>query len=796
MSNQNRLLLPHQPTSIGNIGQSTSNSGVKSDNSLSSAASNQENDHQLSVDDNFDSYWEEEARNPHRNRIRIGRQYQATVPQLLRSGEKDQRKLEELETLSFCPKRSAKVSNAELDHYFTVAKSLNLFASLVETRSLLGRDVTIADLNRIRHKEGLSLASVIQPNRHASNNSNISPQSSQQTNTTTVTSSGEQKSPTSASDNLGTSSSIDATNAQEPASQETYTPNLALMKALSHFISLHHPCHHDNDCKKMLKDVPLEDEQEPVVSIKSGNLRGQGSSSQSPSKETKSSRSRSSTKQQSSATSKIDESDVKDVVSSEQEQASSDINNQMAPYYDWTREEVNLFSKAIEVCGKNFGSIKKEFLPSKSVRSIVEYYYIGSREASDGKKRSNHGVDSTDGCSSLDKSQANNNGGGGGNGGGGDHTSPSGKSASGGSSSAENNNTSGPTSNSDSGSNNGSKSIPDATGDAHKQAHTTNRNISNKVNMSSRQLKIEDSSNNKPKAKNIDARMSVYNFDDEIREESSPIIDCPCPGAEVKPLKAKPILPDTPAGSEAGNSNVGSLKFFMDGQLVLKLNACQEQQRCHWVQSGDKIPTPNQRQKRYSKRTSDRLPDPTSQNGSHSNSINDDDLKTEDLTADDEDSKESANSFTNIATPRQNSFSASPSPKRSRARTESTLPPNQAQMPSPIDYNRLAVTNMKERNDNNLNNNNNNNNNNILNNPMMNPWLQANNFAMAAGLFSLFPQAASNLVGGQVQSSVPNMVNMAPRPMDLSVEHSHSQKPIQQATPKSASRSKSKQKHS
>lgn len=40
----------------------------------------------LTTDTEFDAYWEEEARNPHRNRIRIGRQYQATIPPRLKSG--------------------------------------------------------------------------------------------------------------------------------------------------------------------------------------------------------------------------------------------------------------------------------------------------------------------------------------------------------------------------------------------------------------------------------------------------------------------------------------------------------------------------------------------------------------------------------------------------------------------------------------------------------------------------------------------------------------------------------------
>lgn len=818
MSNQNRFLLPHQPGAGAGL-SSSSTSAASLDSSSNAINNNQENEFQLSVDTDFDSYWEEEARNPHRNRIRIGRQYQATVPQLLKAGEKDARNLEKLETLSFCPKKSAKVSNAELDHYFTVAKSLNLFASLVETRSLLGRDVTIADLNRIRHKEGLSLASVIQPSRQAAivaNSNFMSPQLLQQAsnNSVTVVSSGDQKSPIQTNQDIAMSSSASSsdvgaatsTSQQETTTQETF--NLPLMRALSHFISLHHPCHHDNDCKKLLKDIPLEDDTESVVSIKAGNLRGQGSlsSAQSPAKEFKTSRSRASTKLQTAASIKNEDSETKDnstTAGEQQEQTPSDTtNSQNAPYDDWTREDVKLFSQAIEVCGKNFGSIKKEFLPSKSVKSIVEYYYIGSREGgSDSKKKSSQNVEaSSDACNSSEKTLANNNGGGG-NGGG---LSPCGKNT-------HNTHLSDLSNATGRSNNNGStsdftKTLPDAADD--KQAAHTNNSKSH--HSSPRQAKIENSSNKSKASKNIDARMSVYNFDDEIKEENSPVarLDNPCPGAEVKPLKAKPIMPNAPTGSEGNNSNVGSLKFFMDGQLVLKLNACQEQQKCHWVQSGDKMPQPNQRQKRYSKRANDRSTDLTSQNGSHSNSILSSNNDDSNLSAD-EDSKESANSFTNVATVRQKSFSASPSPKRSRSKTEpvASLSPNlPQQINSPIDYNRLAVTNLKERIDNNLttsNNNNNVNNNNLIPNqappPMLNPdWLQANSFAMAAALLGglPFPQVTTNnVVTNQMQNPASaSVVNMASRPMDLSVEHPPP-KPMPPAS-KSNSRSKSKQKNS
>lgn len=803
MSNQNRFLLPHTPTAgsataTNRPDSSSSTGGGNQQNSscISSSSQLDQENNQLSVDTDFDSYWEEEARNPHRNRIRIGRQYQATVPPLLKPGEKDQRKLDELETLSFCPKRSARVSNAELDHYFTVAKSLNLFASLVETRSLLGRDVTIADLNHIRHKEGLSLASVIQPVRQSANyaNSNVSPQSSQPNNLTS-TSTGvaggggqqaPQKSPPTNSDNRPSSSSTSSSSPREAlTSHENCTFNQPLMKALSHFISLHHPCHHDSNCKKLLKDMPLEDDSVPVVSITAGNLRQSSSAS---SKDSKSGRSRSSLKQNPPTVSPI----KSDEPENEQDQAGGD-SVQSPSYDDWTREEVELFSKAIEVCGKNFGSIKKEFLPSKSVKSIVEYYYIGSRDVSESKKKSNQTVDTSDSCNSPEKPLVNNNTQGGGGG-----SSTSGKSGS-------NSNVTGPTnsssrasgSNNDNSSNANSSRMLSDSSDGGVKRMPSNQDVSNKTTPNSKQFKNEDSSSiSKTKTKNIDARMSVYNFDDEFKEDSPFSFDCPRPGAEVKPLKAKPIIPNASMESEAGNSNVGSLKFFMDGQLVLKLNACQGQQegieKCQWVQSSERVAPPNSRQKRFTKRASDRLSSDPSHNGSQSNSVvssnQDEDSKNEDLTAD-EDSKESANSFTNATAPKQKSFSASPTPKRLKTKNDTNVAQQphqqqQAQLTSPIDYNRIAVNNrMKERNDN------------LTQSPIVNqaatmPWLQANSFAMAAALLGglPFPAATGNLVGTQVQNNA-SAVNMASKPMDLS---HNSPKPIQT---KPASRSRSRPKN-
>lgn len=880
MSNQNRLLLPASSSASGTSGGATTIiTPTLSALAAQSALEEQENQH--SVDTDFDSYWEEEARNPNRNRIRIGRQYQASVPAILKTGESDERKLVDLETLTFCPKRSARVSDAELDHYFTVAKSLNLFASLVETRNLLGRDVTIADLNHIRNKEGLSLASVIQPTRQAAVaaaaalQSNYC-QSSQASQALASSSPNANKSspskspPTQSSDNTKQATSIStATTSSLPnettsdQQSSTTTPDSAtinqpLMKALSHFISLHHPCHHDENCKKLIKNNPFEDDSDQV-SIPSGNLRQISSSAGSKS------RSRSSLKQQqqqqnlqSTAIKQADDS--ADTNNPDHDQVNSDNTNPSSvdSYVDWTREEVELFSKAIVVCGKNFGSIKKEFLPTKSVRSIVEYYYIGSRDIPDSKKKSSQTIESSDGCNSFEKSQTNSHGDPGQGGGsffGGDNGGPSSSGDRGPTHSSSSKQEGNPESDSytnSKGSNDNDKQQYSAysskTNSSAKVKQLSNSGIKNNSTSSSAN---QSQSNSKAKAnpKNIDTRMSVYNFDDEFKDESPVKMECsPRPGAEVKPLKAKPIMPNTSIGSEAGNSNVGSLNFFMDGQLVLKLNACQDQQegadKCHWVQSGERLLAQN-RQKRYTKKAkeaSDHSP-----NGSQSNSIissyNDDDSKNEDLELD-EDSKESANSFYNTSTsnrqqqqhlqqqaqqqPHQppqplappraaqtpKKQSAPKRPKVNKTNNESASLASNHQSASPIDYNRLSINNrIKDRNDLNLIPSP------VAGSPMMNQaaaaaaaaasmpsWLQANQFAMAAAILSGLPfpgAAAGNLM--QSMSSPNNGNNFMPqpvtsnlptnlatsKPMDLSLEQSPS-KPI---TSKSSSRSRGKQKN-
>merc|ERR1719209_2459116 len=43
---------------------------------------------------------------------------------------------------------------------------------------------------------------------------------------------------------------------------------------------------------------------------------------------------------------------------------------------DWSSAEANLFEEAVEKYGKDFNGIKKDFLPWKSMRNIIEYFFM------------------------------------------------------------------------------------------------------------------------------------------------------------------------------------------------------------------------------------------------------------------------------------------------------------------------------------------------------------------------------------------------------------------------------------
>lgn len=43
---------------------------------------------------------------------------------------------------------------------------------------------------------------------------------------------------------------------------------------------------------------------------------------------------------------------------------------------DWSSAEANLFEEAVEKYGKDFNDIKRDFLPWKSMKNLVEYFFM------------------------------------------------------------------------------------------------------------------------------------------------------------------------------------------------------------------------------------------------------------------------------------------------------------------------------------------------------------------------------------------------------------------------------------
>ncbi len=43
---------------------------------------------------------------------------------------------------------------------------------------------------------------------------------------------------------------------------------------------------------------------------------------------------------------------------------------------DWSSAEASLFEEAIQKYGKDFNDIKKDFLPWKSMKNIIEYFFM------------------------------------------------------------------------------------------------------------------------------------------------------------------------------------------------------------------------------------------------------------------------------------------------------------------------------------------------------------------------------------------------------------------------------------
>lgn len=184
--------------------------------------------------------------------------------------------------------------------------------------------------------------------------------------------------------------------------------------------------------------------------------------------------------------------------------------------------DIHLFTIALEFCGKNFSAIKKEFLPWKSINSIIEFYYLGMTKK---------GPNSTGQPSNNSEKRSNTE---------------------------------------------GQFTENDSSGEDEPSQFSENLSP-----------KEDDEPNCSSPSGNHCGGVppNVRNELNDDGEKGFPLVN----GLEVVAIKGRPVSPQP--RNEAGNnvSNLGSLKFYKDGHLVLKLNAKQEDaaQKCHWVESQD-----------------------------------------------------------------------------------------------------------------------------------------------------------------------------------------------------------------
>ena len=451
----------------------------------------------LQTDTEFDAYWEEEARNPHRNRIRIGRQYQATIPPKLKSGEGDGRQLEKVETISW--RIDHGLSEERLDDYFFESRALGLLA-----RFKAGKPKTTENNEITNDKNGLS----------PSSSSSSSPKNGICSQTEQTSSS-----PNNNNTRSNPKNKKDSSSKIESKGNNSKTVDGELI-AMSNFVQGYHPNQHDDAC--------------------TGN----------------------------------------------DSEAKTD---------KWSLNEARLFSHALETYGKNFGAIKKA-LTWKPAKNIIEHYYKKSG-GGDGSGSSGHDDGSGDENMDSINSPGEDDGGSGNN---------------------NNNNNGNNTSNSINPKGNYSQTLQVA---CFTSTQTTGPIISDHKDLSSSStpfasIKLHDSlkmSGLLPSDNHFNGLNTKQASIDHLEEHFLSSSDSNITGAEVKALKAKPIFKSEESDQVTNGSNsvLGSLKFFMDGQLVLKLNAKQQEMeskagsssgKCQWVESHD---TPKvkkgMRNKRYTK---------------------------------------------------------------------------------------------------------------------------------------------------------------------------------------------------
>ncbi|KAJ6218067.1 hypothetical protein RDWZM_009224 [Blomia tropicalis] len=576
----------------------------------------------MSIDVDFDSYWEEEARNPNRNRIRIGRQYQAQIPPVTLDDDHD---LNDLETLTWSP--HSMLSNLELDQYFSIAKAIELFAQAVDTchEGLEDdeddvddeTDGPLLDGRKERPFEIRQLGPSTHSEESSSNEHSIlykgsssatasaaaaAASASVATTTTTATTSvtslsgigittPEKQSITTRQQRLQQQreqqNSLDnnnmfmsATDSSPTATPLKHTTNTRIqntLKGLSTFVSLHHDGHKDKSC--LLSKL--------IGGSNSSNTANTGTNELSPNSP---------------------------INLGKSEQYNLRTLTQLL-FGRWTTTEAETFAKALQVCGKNFGAIKKDYFPWKSVRSIIEFYYCNVDKENEQQQSQSHNKNNK-------KSQNNNN------------RSPNNKYP------KDHNHHSNQhhrqksplddkrnskratrddqPSNNSSTTNTSSNTNSTNTAAAPSSAATTNANSStksseendnnnengNELTKADGSSTTEDDSNVKQKSTlqqshDDDHLVNPKNGDMNGTTNSDSNRRYHLTGQEVRPLKAKPIPFQSgeafagldPSTIAATNSMLGSLNLYLHGELILKLNAQQQETGQKWVESMESVPS-------------------------------------------------------------------------------------------------------------------------------------------------------------------------------------------------------------
>lgn len=268
---------------------------------------------------------------------------------------------------------------------------------------------------------------------------------------------------------------------------------------------------------------------------------------------------------------------------------------------NWSPSEAKIFSKAMQMCGKNFSEIKKDFLPWKSVRSIIEYYYCTLDKKSQSKHRKRKMSKSA--AKSKQSSQKSTN-------------TNEDKKEKGSSSSSENENSDANLSDdnlhsSDISYNKNSDYLSDDDDSSPRKGSKKRKNTqqadggrnssslvnNNNTTGSNGESKSSESSisPSKNKSMNGNSMSTTAAFNNTFLNEFKRKM---LPGNEVKPIKGKPMPPIDSTQSinpetvtaNGGNSTLGSLNLYLHGELVLKLNAQKRDSGQKWVESMEAVP--------------------------------------------------------------------------------------------------------------------------------------------------------------------------------------------------------------